>query len=172
MSKVECWKRINGVCVKQVKCGVNSCRIDCISETDGFCCIENTLTNRLLQVLGVQPNSLVPDYDICASDGAYASEVACGIGLIRVVEIIYSYYSTCPKIFQGHEFYQLSLSDTVLFTTSGGGMRCGVFNPNISWFRTSDNFRLGGGEIISMPTTKYTFRSSVPNPNSFSIRLV
>lgn len=33
-------------------CTPDSCRIDCASAPDGFCCIDNSFTDRLLQVLG------------------------------------------------------------------------------------------------------------------------
>ena len=32
-------------------CSSDSCRIDCGSSPDGFCCIDHAVTNRLLQVL-------------------------------------------------------------------------------------------------------------------------
>jgi hypothetical protein len=77
MGKISCWKRVNGVCIEQKRCSSNSCRIDCISSPDGFCCIDHALTNTLLQVIGVQPNPLAPDHDICASEGSYTSQSAC-----------------------------------------------------------------------------------------------
>lgn len=32
-------------------CSDDSCRVDCIGQPDGFCCIDHSLTDRLLQVL-------------------------------------------------------------------------------------------------------------------------
>ena len=34
-----------------VTCSDDSCRIDCASDPDGFCCIDHSLTDRLLQQL-------------------------------------------------------------------------------------------------------------------------
>ena len=33
------------------RCSEDSCRVDCATAPDGFCCIDHSLTNRLLQVL-------------------------------------------------------------------------------------------------------------------------
>ena len=33
------------------RCSQDSCRIECVGSTDGFCCIDHSLSNRLLQVL-------------------------------------------------------------------------------------------------------------------------
>ena len=33
------------------RCTPDSCRVDCVSAPDGFCCIDHSLTNRLLQTL-------------------------------------------------------------------------------------------------------------------------
>lgn len=33
------------------RCSDDSCRVDCESSPDGFCCIDHSLTDRLLQVL-------------------------------------------------------------------------------------------------------------------------
>jgi len=32
-------------------CTSDSCRVDCAGQPDGFCCIDHSLSNRLLQVL-------------------------------------------------------------------------------------------------------------------------
>jgi len=32
-------------------CPPNSCRIDCASAPNGFCCIDNSFTDRLLQII-------------------------------------------------------------------------------------------------------------------------
>lgn len=34
-----------------IKCSTDSCRVDCATSPDGFCCIDHSLTDRLLQVL-------------------------------------------------------------------------------------------------------------------------
>ncbi|WP_055074416.1 hypothetical protein [Pseudanabaena sp. 'Roaring Creek'] len=36
-------------------CSYDSCQVNCASDPDGFCCIEHSTTNRLLQVLGINP---------------------------------------------------------------------------------------------------------------------
>lgn len=33
------------------RCSDDSCRVDCVTSPDGFCCIDHSLTDRLLQVL-------------------------------------------------------------------------------------------------------------------------
>lgn len=33
------------------RCSEDSCRVDCPNAPDGFCCIDHSLTNRLLQVI-------------------------------------------------------------------------------------------------------------------------
>lgn len=33
------------------RCSDDSCRVDCASAPDGFCCIDNSLTDRLLQLI-------------------------------------------------------------------------------------------------------------------------
>ena len=43
-----------GASVQKIgKCGCppDSCRVDCATAPDGFCCIDHSLTNRLLQTL-------------------------------------------------------------------------------------------------------------------------
>lgn len=36
---------------KNCRCTDDSCRVDCSSAPDGFCCIDHSLTNRLLQII-------------------------------------------------------------------------------------------------------------------------
>jgi len=67
MSKIRCWECINNVCVEKPRCSINSCKIDCASSPDGFCCIQNLSINRLLQVMGLQANPLNNGIDICQS---------------------------------------------------------------------------------------------------------
>ena len=55
MSKISCWRKINGICVEEKKCSFDSCRVDCATSPDSFCCIDHSLSNRLLQVIGLQP---------------------------------------------------------------------------------------------------------------------
>lgn len=33
------------------RCSDDSCRVDCITQPDGFCCVDHSVTNRLIQVL-------------------------------------------------------------------------------------------------------------------------
>jgi hypothetical protein len=33
------------------RCTLDSCRVDCVGQPNGFCCIDHSITNRLLQVL-------------------------------------------------------------------------------------------------------------------------
>jgi hypothetical protein len=43
-----------GASVKKIGlcgCSETSCRVDCASAPDGFCCIDNSLTDRLLQII-------------------------------------------------------------------------------------------------------------------------
>ena len=35
----------------RIECSYDSCRVDCASQPDGFCCIDHSKTDRLLQVL-------------------------------------------------------------------------------------------------------------------------
>lgn len=42
---------INHLRIESVNCSADSCRVDCATSADGFCCIDHSATNRLLQVL-------------------------------------------------------------------------------------------------------------------------
>ena len=42
-----CGDPINGEC----RCSADSCRVNCANAADGFCCIDHSITDRLLQVL-------------------------------------------------------------------------------------------------------------------------
>ncbi len=44
------YSRIGSICL-QKGCSIDSCRIDCDTAPDGFCCIDHSFTDRLLQVL-------------------------------------------------------------------------------------------------------------------------
>lgn len=44
------YQRIGAICLEK-GCDPDSCKVDCPNIEDGFCCINHSLTDRLLQVL-------------------------------------------------------------------------------------------------------------------------
>ena len=54
ITKVERQDKLPDTCgnlPSNCRCSNDSCRVDCSSAPDGFCCIDHSLTDRLLQVL-------------------------------------------------------------------------------------------------------------------------
>ena len=67
MAKISCWIKVNGICIEEKRCSYNSCRVDCNLSEDGFCCIDHSTSNRLLEVLELQPIVVIND-EICLTE--------------------------------------------------------------------------------------------------------
>ena len=45
------YEQIEDISVVYTDCSSDSCRVDCAGQPDGFCCIDHSVTNRMLQVI-------------------------------------------------------------------------------------------------------------------------